>query len=146
MVNNDFLEDFVKNFDVKFYDLEFATEFGRQIARIYITTDNNENVTLDKCSKISKALSPILDADPILNDEYILEVSSPGLERKLTSLRHYELSLGCDVKFMATENDKIIARLVSVSDKTIIFEKNDEKLTYNFDDIKKAKTYINWNR
>ena len=145
MVNSEFLEEFVKNFNVKFYDLEFATEFGRKIARIYITADNNENVTLDKCSKISKALSPILDAEPILDDEYILEVSSPGVERKLTSLRHYELSIGCDVKFTTNENDKIIAKLTGVEDSKILFEKDEEKLIFNFEDIKKAKTYINWN-
>ena len=144
MVNNEFLEDFVKNFGVKFYDLEFANEHERQIVRIYITSDTEKSVSIDQCSKISKALSPILDANPLINGEYFLEISSPGLERKLTTKRHYELSINSNVKITNKSNEKLIAKLIGIEENNILLEKDGEKITINLDDIKKAKTYIKW--
>ena len=77
----DNLNELVKECGVELYDTEIANENGRAIYRIYIT--KNGGVSLDDCEKVSRLLSPIFDVEPPISGDYNLEVSSPGLERKL---------------------------------------------------------------
>ena len=60
--------------------------------RIFI--DKPEGVTLDDCSKISRQMSAVLDADDFIPTAYTLEVSSPGLEREFYSLKDFEKYAG----------------------------------------------------
>lgn len=63
------------------WDVEYVTEAGQKVLRIYIDSENG--VSIDDCEAVSRALDPMLDeADPI-PDSYTFEVSSAGLERQL---------------------------------------------------------------
>lgn len=74
------------------YDVEFVREGGIYFLRIY--ADKDGGITVDECEQISRALSKKLDeADPIKNN-YYLEVSSPGIERKLKTPEHFERYIG----------------------------------------------------
>ena len=84
---------------VKLYDLESVTEGGRPILRVYISKPKGlGSVSLDDCSRVSQALSLQLDVEDIIPFSYDLEVSSPGLERKLTKDWHYVDAVGEDVR------------------------------------------------
>ena len=69
------------------YDIETVTEFDETIYRILITKSGG--VSLDMCADISRDLSPFLDVNPPMNGRYRLEVSSPGIERKLLKPVHF---------------------------------------------------------
>jgi len=70
-------------------DVEFVKEGNNWFLRVFIDNDE-EGISLDKCEEVSKKISKVLDeADPI-DQSYILEVSSPGLERPLKTLAHYD--------------------------------------------------------
>ena len=86
------LEPVVEAQEVELYDLEFLTEYGRRVLRLYIEKDGGIN--LDDCEKVNYAVEPVLDAYDPIPDSYILEVSSPGIERKLIKDRHFEENLG----------------------------------------------------
>ena len=60
--------------------------------RVFI--DKPEGVSIEDCSTVSRALSDLLDAEDLIQTEYILEVSSPGLERELYSLKDFERFAG----------------------------------------------------
>lgn len=66
------------------YDIVSTKENDRNIYRVYITS--KDGVNLDKCAEVSRMISPILDLDEPMNGNYNLEVSSPGIERKLKTL------------------------------------------------------------
>lgn len=78
--------------------------------------------------------------------EYFLEVSSPGLERKLSKIEHFAKSIGELVKIATNEKEKFEAKIIAVDDENIILEnlETQEKITINFNDIKKARTFIIW--
>ena len=77
------------------WDVEFVKEGTRKILRI--TIDSEEGVDINDCEKMHRAIDPILDeADPI-EEQYYLEVSSPGIERELRTDEHIEASLGAKV-------------------------------------------------
>ncbi len=63
--------------------------------RLYI--DKDGGVTIDDCSDVSRQVSAILDVEDPITDKYNLEVSSPGLDRPLFTLAHYQRFVGRDV-------------------------------------------------
>ncbi|MBS4235750.1 ribosome maturation factor RimP [Campylobacter vulpis] len=127
---------------VKLYDSELVSENGKKIYRIYIMKEGGVN--LDDCARLSEILSPIFDVDPPVNGEYFLEVSSAGLERKLSTLEHFEKSVGEMLKITTSEKEKIQGKLVKVEGENIFLQDEKAEICINFHQIKKAKTFIEW--
>ena len=74
------------------WDVEFVKEGADKYLRI--TIDNEDGITIEDCEKFHRGIDPILDeADPI-SDPYILEVSSPGIERELKCEEHINACTG----------------------------------------------------
>ncbi|MCR5501865.1 MAG: ribosome maturation factor RimP [Lachnospiraceae bacterium] len=96
-----------KECGVRVYDVEFVKEGSDFFLRCYI--DKEGGVTIDDCEKVSRRMSDLLDREDYIEDAYTLEVSSPGLGRKLTKDRHLEASLGEEVEvklFKPPEGEK----------------------------------------
>jgi len=138
------LENLLKECDVSLYDTETVTENDHKIYRVYITS--KDGISLDKCTEVTKILSPIFDLEPPVEGEYFLEVSSPGIERKLTKPSHFENSVGELVKIKHTELGKLKGEILSAdSDSVTIKDKSDkQEKTLNYNDILNAKTYYSW--
>jgi len=90
------LEPIVEANQIELYDLEFLTEYGRKILRLYIEKEGG--ITLDDCERITHAVEPALDAHDPISEAYVLEVSSPGIERKLIKDSHYIQHMGKQVE------------------------------------------------
>lgn len=138
------LEEVIKNIvednGCELYDIEITKEGDNNFYRVYITKPGGVN--LNDCEKINNLISPIFDIEDPIKDKYFLEVSSPGIERKLTKRKHFEKSIGEKVKVTTTDGEKIKGILKSfVDDKVVIGDKEIE-----FEKIKKAKTYIDWSK
>ena len=74
------------------YDVEYVKEGAEWCLRGYI--DKEGGVTIDDCEAVSREMSDILDREDFIPDAYSLEISSPGLGRKLKKDRHFESSIG----------------------------------------------------
>ncbi|MBE2984383.1 ribosome maturation factor RimP [Campylobacter sp. RM9344] len=135
------LQELVKQCGVELYDTEIANENSKVIYRVYITKEGG--VSLDECESVSRLLSPIFDVTPPVSGEYTLEVSSPGLERKLSLPKHFKASIGELVKVQAAEL-KILGRLVKADEENICIENDEGIFEIKILDIKKAKTYLEW--
>jgi len=93
---------------VELISVRLVSEKGRNILRAFIDRDpgalagdarDGSGVTLEDCTRISRDLSTVLDVnEELLPGKYSLEVSSPGLDRPLTKLAHYERFVGHEVK------------------------------------------------
>jgi len=126
----------------EFYDTEVAKEADQTVYRVYIT--HPDGVTLDLCADISNELSPFLDVHPPLSGKYFLEVSSPGIERKLTKPSHYKQSIGEKLKLKLKDSNKLKGTLISADDHGISLETRHGHEHYDYADILKAKTYFEW--
>ena len=124
------------------YDTEIANENGRQICRVYITKSGG--VSLDDCEVVSKLLSPIYDVMPPVSGDWVLEVSSPGLERKLSKIDHFVKSIGEMTKVALNDKSQIVGKITSVNGDDILINSDEGNININFNDIKKAKTFIQW--
>ena len=132
------IKNIVEDNGCELYDIEETQEGDNKFYRIYITKPGG--VSLNDCAAINNLLSPIFDVEDPVEGRYFLEVSSPGIERKLTKKEHFEKSIGENVKVTTNEGKKIKGMLKSFDGE--VAEIGKEKV--NFNDIKKAKTYVDW--
>jgi ribosome maturation factor RimP len=141
MIDKDII-DIIESFGVDYYDSEIVNENDNKIFRIYITS--SEGVTLEQCSDVTKAISPLLDTNPPVNGKYFLEVSSPGIERKLTKKEHFKHSIGEDVRVTLYSTEQIEGKLSDFRDDEIVVKDEDEEIVIKLEDISKAKTFYRW--
>lgn len=115
-------------------DVEFLKEGANWYLRVYI--DKPGGIAIDDCQAVSEKLSDLLDeADPI-KQSYILEVSSPGLERPLKKDSDFQRFRGEDIEvklFQPVNGKKIFeGKLLGlVEDKISIKQSNGEELVFN---------------
>ena len=84
----------------------------RRLLRVVV--DSDQGVSLDDAAAISRQLSAVLDAEPVMGDfPYTLEVSSPGVDRPLTDPRHWRRSVGRLVQVTAAEAGTVTGRVVA---------------------------------
>lgn len=124
------------------YDIVTLKENDMNIFRVYVTS--KDGISLDKCAEISRMISPILDIEEPMNGKYNLEVSSPGIERKLKKTQHYKASIGEKIKLKDFNKDTIKGELIFADDSEIKIktEHGEEIITY--DEISTASTYFEW--
>ena len=111
------------------------------LLRIYI--DSQNGIGLEDCSKVSQAVSAILDVEDPIASAYSLEVSSPGLKRLLFKPEHFKRFIGSQIKLrlMAPENGRrnYSGYIKSVENNNVIIKLNDiEVLEIPVDRIEKA--------
>lgn len=104
-----------RSYGLEVVDVEFAGGAGKQGRNLRITIERvgaaplqdgtgEAGVTLDDCANVSREVSTILDVeDAVVGGEYTLEVSSPGLDRKLTRREEFERFVGSLMKIMTRE-------------------------------------------
>ncbi|EDP6925439.1 ribosome maturation factor RimP [Campylobacter upsaliensis] len=136
------LKALCKEAGVELYDSELVSENGKKIYRIYIMKEGG--VSLEDCARLSEILSPIFDVEPPVSGEYFLEVSSAGLERKLSTLEHFEKSVGEMLKITTSEKEKIQGKLLKVEGENIFLQDDKDEICIEFSQVKKAKTFIEW--
>lgn len=129
------------------WDVEFVKEGADKYLRI--TIDNEDGITIEDCEKFHRAIDPILDeADPI-SEAYILEVSSPGIERELKTAEHIEACEGWDVevRLYAPRNGSKVFRGVLGGyndDGNVVVEIGGEWVAFKPEEIAKVFTYFDF--
>ena len=137
------LEDDIERLGCKVWGLELFGRRSNQTLRIYI--DKNEGISVEDCEKVSKHVSKVLDAENDFSENYMLEVSSPGLDRKFFYKEQYKeyLNESLKVTFFDTQNKKtVIGRLEGAYDNSIKLELNDEIKEIAFSSIIQANLII----
>ena len=124
-------------------EIDFVRENNKDILKIFIYS-KTKPVTLDDCEKISRSLDEFLDE--LIEFKYSLEVSSPGLTRKLKSEKEYLIFVGKIVSIKTKTNDvfpnyKVEGKILDYNDeKGVLIEEVDTKKEYyiNINDIKSS--------
>ncbi len=137
------IKSMLKSIDLDLYDTQLVSENGETIYRVNIV-EKESSLSLQRCVEATKLISPLLDTEPPVNGEYRLEVGSPGIERQLKSLDHFESSIGEMVKITLNDKSKLRAKLVGVDGEKIELDIDSERTVLNYPDILKASTYFEW--
>jgi len=122
------LEPSIERLGYELTDLEARLGGKSGVVRVFI--DQPDGITLDDCEKVSLAVSALLDVEDPLPGHYNLEVSSPGLDRKLTKVEHFQRFAGETVKvqtrFPIAGRKRFRGTLVSSNDENIVVEVDGE--------------------
>lgn len=122
------LEPTVIRLGYELADLEVRLGGKGGVVRVFI--DKPDGIGLDDCEKVSLAVSAILDVEDPVPGNYDLEVSSPGLDRKLTKVEHFQRFIGETVKvslrFPKEGRRRFRGTLVSADDENIVVEVDGE--------------------
>lgn len=137
------IKKMVESIGLSLYDTAILNENEQTIYRVSVTAPGG--VSLDQCVDATHLISPLLDVTPPVGGEYRLEVSSPGIERKLKTLDHFAQSIGEKVVFSTINKEKFEGELLAVEDEEIIVKtKEGTEARVPFRTISKAKTYFEW--
>ncbi len=137
------IKKMVESIGLSLYDTALMNENENTIFRVSVTAPGG--VSLDQCVEATHLISPLLDVTPPVGGEYRLEVSSPGIERRLKTLEHFVQSVGEKVVFSTVNKEKFEGELVSVAnDEVTVKTKEGEIHSVPFRSISKAKTYFEW--
>lgn len=121
--------------------IEFFPQGRGQMLRVYI--DKDGGVTVDDCERVSHQISGVLDVEEVIEGHYVLEVSSPGLDRPLVAERDFERFSGHDVRL---RTDRAIGGqrnfrglLRGVRDGLVVLEAEGREFTLPLERIEKAR-------
>jgi len=143
------INSLVNSVDLELYDTSVVNEGDETIYRVSVLSREVEDgkrkgVSLDSCVELTHLISPLLDVTPPVSGDYRLEVGSPGIERKLTTIAQFTMSVGEKVSILLTDKTKLKAQLTKVEDSKIFLEVDGEESSVDYGNIAKAKTYFEW--
>lgn len=149
----DLVEPVVVAAGAELIDLEVAGSRNRPVVRAYVDTE--VGVTLDECARISRRLEAELESAGAVPERYVMEVSSPGIERRLTRRRHFERFVGeeVEVRLYRKRDDrkKYVGTLEAVEDATqgayaivVSSPDGDERWTFEEPEIARARLHVRW--
>lgn len=129
------------------WDVQYVSENKEYYLRVYI--DKEGGITIDDCVDVSRKLSDALDADEFIDDAYTLEVSSPGLGRRLVKDREFDRSIGRDVDvrfYKSIDGTKeLTGKLISYDKDTVTIEPDNGDLrTISRSDIATVKLSVDF--
>ncbi|MDP1783832.1 MAG: ribosome maturation factor RimP [Sulfuricurvum sp.] len=137
------IKKMVESVGLSLYDTAIVNENENTIYRVSVTAPGG--VSLDQCANLSHLISPLLDITSPVSGDYRLEVSSPGIERRLKTLDHFIQSVGEKVSLSTMDKEKFEGELIAVTSEDITIKtKEDGDKTVPFRSISKAKTYFEW--
>ena len=91
-----FIQPIVASMDYELWGISLLSRGSGSILRVYI--ERTAGITLDDCVSVSRQISACLDVEDPISGKYVLEVSSPGIDRPLFRLSHYALNTGKQIK------------------------------------------------
>jgi ribosome maturation factor RimP len=133
---------------IEVWDVEVLGGGANRVVRIYI--DKPDGVSLNDCELISQQVGTVLDVEDVVPDNrYRLEVSSPGLERRLFRPEHFSRFAGQKVRLALREPLENQRRwegvIAGVEEDTILFETvAGASLRFKMDQIEKANLKFEW--
>lgn len=125
----------------EFWGVEYITGGRRKLLRLYIDRAG-EGVGVADCERVSRQVSSILDVEDPIPGEYVLEVSSPGMDRPLYELAQFERFVGEEVAvklrvpFEGQRNFKGILR--GVENEDVVLVVSDQEYFFPVEGIEKA--------
>jgi ribosome maturation factor RimP len=134
----------------RLYDVEISGSGRARTVRVLV--DRDGGVDLDAITEATHAISPALDDAPFLTGPFLLEVSSPGLERPLRRLEHYAGAVGETVTMTYQKNDghtgdgprRVRGILAEAADDHCVVDADGTRITVPYAAVTKARTVFEW--
>ena len=138
------IQPLVEQLGYEFVGLEQSRNPGNPLLRIYIDHPP-QGVDVDDCATVSREVAAVLDVEDPIKSRYVLEVSSPGLDRPLFTAEQYQKFIGEPVKIRlfapVDQRRKISGRLLAAdaNTNTVTVDQDGEPVSLEIENIAKAR-------
>lgn len=134
-------EPVVKGLGFELWGVERISQGRYSILKVYIDAENGINV--DDCARVSKQIGSLLEVDDPFKGNYTLEVSSPGLDRRLFKLAQYDIYKGAQVKLRLSQpfegRRNFTGILCGIENEDVIVRSDsEEEILFPFEQIERA--------
>ena len=135
------LEPTVEDLGYELVHLEFGSQGRDRVLRIYI--DAPGGIQVDDCATVSRQLSVVLDVEDPVSQGYLLEVSSPGLDRPLAKPAHFKQFVGQPVRVVmhghVLGRRRLMGPLIEALDHLAVVEVDGEEYELEYADMESAR-------
>ncbi len=144
------LSDKVAELGYEWVGCEWVSAGSSRTLRIYV--DCSGGINIDQCAEVSRELATLIDVLDAVQTRFQLEVSSPGINRLLFTLPHYEQSVGHQVNLLLRFPDesgrrRFKASLLAVEGTVIVLQLDDtSQVRMEYADIEKANRVVDLER
>ena len=141
------VKDKIEKIGYELYDVIYTKEGSNKILRIVI--DSEKGISLDDCEKVNNEIKETIDEANPIEEQYFLEISSPGIERVLRKDKHLEQNIGKDINVKLFKKDEngakeYLGTLKEFNQNEIIIETEEQKIKIERKNISQIKTVYNW--
>lgn len=145
------IESVVERAGAELVDLQVTGSHGRPTVRAYVDTEGG--ITLDECARLSRQVEEALEGAGAVPERYVLEVSSPGIERPLTKRSHFERYRGQEVAVRLYQKHdgrkQFVGTLEDVADSpsgsfAITIAGPEGRWTFGNEEIARARLHVRW--
>jgi ribosome maturation factor RimP len=138
------LQPTVEALGFELWGVEHLSQGRHSVLRVYIDAENG--IGVDDCALVSEQVSAVLDVEDPITGEYVLEVSSPGIDRRLFSLEQYPGYLGEVIEIRLRRpfegRRKFRGLLKGVEDDDVVVQVDDHEYLLPYRDIERAQVEL----
>lgn len=135
------IQPVVEDLGFDLWGIEYMPQKSGALVRIYI--DHEQGISVDDCADCSREISALLEVEDPIKSAYVLEVSSPGMDRVLFNGEQFNDYLGDQAKVKLAQpvngSRKIIGFIKSVNDDDITLVNDAGEYTFNMSNVMKAR-------
>ena len=137
---NDLIRPVVEGLGCELWGIENLSMGRHSTLKIYI--DSPRGIDIEDCARISRQVGSLLDVEDPVAGEYTLEVSSPGLDRRLFQLEQYPAFVGSDIQVRLKRpfdgRRKFSGQLRGVEGDEVVIGIDDEEIIFPYEEIERA--------
>ena len=138
---SDIIQPVIMDLGYDFWGYHYISQGKHSLLQVYI--DSEDGITVDDCKRVSEQLGAALDVEDPVRDHYVLEVSSPGVQRPLFTLEQYQRYRGHEVsvkvRVLINNQRNFKGKLIEVTDDDLTLEMGEKQIVLPMSGIEKAK-------
>jgi ribosome maturation factor RimP len=141
---SDLIEPTLRKNKIELVDVEYKKIGKNWVLRVFI--EKNQGITVYDCQELSREIEDLIEIHELIDNQYVLEVSSPGLDRPLKKETDFLRNKGKRIKiktYSPINNKKeTVGTVLDFSDNTLFLEDKKDILKISLTDIAQAKLII----
>ncbi|MBD3383098.1 MAG: ribosome maturation factor RimP [candidate division Zixibacteria bacterium] len=134
----------VQDANLVFVEMQLVRHKGSTILRVF--ADKPGGITVDDCARLSRRLELVLDNEEVFDKRYLLEVSSPGLDRPLTTEQDFSLKVGETIRLNYTDDvgdrQQLVGKIITAGDNLVKLETDSGQVEKSLDNIVQGKIIL----
>ena len=132
------VQPFLANLGYSLVETEFANIKGSSKVTLFLY--NKSDMSVDDLARLSKKISPVMDELDFLKNDYLLELSSPGITRVFKNLKEFDIFKGHIIQIVK-DQEILIGECRGIENDNLLLLINNEIKQINLESINKAKLY-----